>query len=333
MSAHGIIMILDFERDIQEWSKQAIRNLGYTPKRSQDAASTLAEVFSILRNRIPPIPREIKVAQNFVCPEEYSKGYQQIISEIEQGVDLKPRGSRKQTNEYVFYDDMLLDWNIYHLHLGHDFYKTGDKKGLIKGNKELLFVFFTEETAYIIGVFDHKSWTKQEVLELVYLNWPDLLLPWKINRAVGISRDVTDNDRKLLRGAQINSPIKIGDNIYMGPGGGITTAGTGTNEIRQADQVLDAAENLTTWVIQNADYVQNGLAIEYDELKFDVSRYVLTKTYSFHDVKNNIRVFVPSQEPLGTFIHPAYASLVEPDADNYSYHDPRSQSGVIIERL
>lgn len=326
-------MNFDFEKDILDWSNETISRLGYQPSDRNEAASRLAQVFGIIRNRIPPVPRKVKIAKNFSCPEKHLGGYSQVISEIENGTDLMPRCSRQQTNKSGYIDRMLLDWGICHLHLGKEKVRKGKNKGLIQGHKEILFVLITNEVAHVIGVFDHSSWAKQEVLQIVYDNWPKLLEPWKIRAAVDLAREVTDEDRGILRNGNINSPVKIGNHIFLGPGGGITSAGIGANEIDKALIVLRAADSLCEWLTENSSYIEKNISSKLGSIKFDVSRFVLSKTYSVSDLENGVRIFIPSTDPVGSLIHPAQASILEPEKEKYSYHEPGSFSGILIENL
>src|SRR5690554_391832 len=207
-------MNFDFEKDILNWSNRVISRLGHEPSGDCESPSRLSQVFNILRNRIPPVPRTVEVATDFTCPQSYLNGYKQVISEIDRGDDLMPRCSRQQVNRSGYIDLMLLDWGIYHLHLGTDKISKGKTKGLIQGHKEILFVFITNDKAYIIGIFDHSSWTKQAVLQIVHDNWPHLLEPWKLNNVLDLAVEPTDADRKPLRNAYVNCPFKIGNNIY-----------------------------------------------------------------------------------------------------------------------
>ncbi|MCL1092784.1 hypothetical protein [Shewanella kaireitica] len=81
-------MNFDFEKDILDWSNGTISRLGYEHSERREASSRLAQVFGILRNRIPPTPREVKIAKHFSCPQNHLEGYRQVISEIKSGRDL-----------------------------------------------------------------------------------------------------------------------------------------------------------------------------------------------------------------------------------------------------
>ncbi|WP_005223693.1 hypothetical protein [Marichromatium purpuratum] len=326
-------MSFDFEKDILIWSNRAISRLGYKPSGKCEASYRLSQVFNILRNRIPPTPRAVEVAKGFNCPQSRINGYKQVVSEIERGDDLTPRCSRRQAKKTNYIDPMLLDWGIHHIHLGTKEILTGKNKGLIQGHKEILFAFITDEKAHIIGVFDHTSWAKKSVLKIVYNNWPHLLEPWRLKRDLELSREPADADIRSLREAYINSLIKIGNDIYLGPGGGITTAGTGLNETHKSNMVLRAADDLRDWVNENINSIEKHIKSKLGPLSFDVSRYILSNKFSISAPRNNLRIFIPSTSPVASLIHPAQASSVEPIAENYHYHNPGSFSGIMIKKL
>lgn len=326
-------MELDFETDILDWANNVIVHLGHMPSGENKPTPRLAQVFNILRNRIPPIPRKVKVAKEFSCPELHLNGYNQIVSEIESGIDLTPRCSRQQTRKSGYTDPMLLDWGIYHLHLGTDTIQNGRNKGLIQGHKEILFVFVTDEVVYIIDVFDHSSWFKQKVLEIVHDNWPKLLDTWKIDRdVIDLGFNPTDEERKHLRERNVNSPIQLGGNIYLGPGGGLTTAGSGSYESHKIGIVLRAANELRQWVKDNSDQIENITKSKVESLKFDVSRFILSNTYSLFTPISNTRIFISTSDPERSWIHPAQAATVEPIKENYSFYKPGSFSGILVEK-
>ena len=52
-------------------------------------------------------------------------------------------------------DDLLNDWDIYHLHLGTNLHIDG----FVKRTGPMLFVRFNEQNAYFKNVMGHGSWT------------------------------------------------------------------------------------------------------------------------------------------------------------------------------
>ena len=317
-------MTYNFEKDVLEWSVNTITRLGHRTETGNDPRQPLAQVFTIARHLITPVPRNVKVAKGFVCPKEYIDGYNQIISEIETGKNLSPRGSRQQKNIDVHVDGMLVDWGVHHLHLGTEFIKKGKNKGLIQGNKDIIFVFFTYDCAYVIGIYDHSSWVREDVLLTVKNNWPHLIEPYRINRAVDLSRDVNESDRQLLRKNNINSPIKIDGAIYFGPGGGISCGGIGINEVESANIVLRAVDDLGKWFKKNAPELKGQLSKHsYDignvTFTFEVSKFILSRTFTVKSTDGAIRIHIPSTDEPASLVHASIASVIEPDEEKYAF--------------
>lgn len=172
--------------------------------------------------KIFPIPRQIFVASNFNCPPQFQDTYNKITNAIQNGKPLFPYQSRmlKSTD----YDDaMLMDWGVQHLHLGG----TIEADGFAKRTKELLFVRFNHDSAYIIGIFKHKEWSNLDVIEVLHVNWPTSIASFKLKGIADISFTPTADELSKRRKVNVNSFIQTSDGTsYMGPGMGVTGAGT-----------------------------------------------------------------------------------------------------------
>ena len=143
-----------------------------------------------------PKKRLIKEASELYIPEQYKQRYQSIKSDITKGVDLKKYQSKKLKN-LDYDDDMLSHWGIQHLHFGI----ATEHDGFVKRTDELLFIYFSIETAYVIGVFDHDSWNNPEIIELMHRNWPHLLA--KLGLKTG-SIKLSSKDYKSSRIKNVN---------------------------------------------------------------------------------------------------------------------------------
>jgi hypothetical protein len=87
------------------------------------------------------------------------------------------------------YEDQLLnDWGIIHFHLG-----LRDAQGNVPRTGVVLFAFVRGDVVHCIGFFDHRSWSKIEVLEILQRNWPHAVEHARVKGVTGL--DVTDEDR------------------------------------------------------------------------------------------------------------------------------------------
>ncbi|QKU36228.1 hypothetical protein [Campylobacter sp. RM16192] len=122
-------------------------------------------------------------------------------------------------------DKLLNDWGIIHFHLSNDI----QNDGFCKRTKELLFAYrnFNNPTdIYFLDIFEHGHWTKKMIVEIIHSNWPKAIAPFRVE-CMDITHNPTDDEIKSLRGANINSAIKLNDGtVYMAIGGGMTMLGT-----------------------------------------------------------------------------------------------------------
>lgn len=181
--------------------------------------------------KITDVKRKVYINPEFSCPDIYCSVVASIIDDIKHGRSLIKYQSRKL--KYTDYDDMLLmDWGIQHLHLGSNV----ESDGFIERTKELLFVRFTNKSAYILDIFEHQQWSTLRMLEIIHQNWPESIERFKVTGIVDISYCPDEASIMKLRKAGLNYTVKLSDgSYYMGPGGGITAALT---PMQVTDKVL-----------------------------------------------------------------------------------------------
>jgi hypothetical protein len=145
-----------------------------------------------------------------------------LVEKIEAGEDLTPHLSRAV--RVVHHDDaatphhrrpdldlLLAAWGIHHLHLGTE----TEPDGFVARSSELLFALVTASDAYLIGIFDHQSWAKREVLEALVRSWPEAELIPRSRSAIGLSQRYTDEESLQLRNAGLSLAIEIDGSVYL----------------------------------------------------------------------------------------------------------------------
>lgn len=329
----------DFDHDVYLSAQRYIAKLGYTPLKDCDATQLLSQMFNILRNHITPKPRRVHIAKGLKFPREYLTSINHVIDEITNGVNLMPRCSRKQLSRYGHTDGMLLDWGIHHLHIGTKKVINGKSKGLVEGGKYILFCYFHDNDAYLIGLYDHKSWTKTHVLEVIANNWDFILEPYHLRDVVGLAREIEDPDRLRLRNAQINVPVKIGNRFYFGPGGGMTCSGFGYNEVRNALIVMRAMDSLSDWISTNTEYLEDKIKKHIKketeiELNFDMLKYIISRTMVLYDKYNGLTIYIPSSDKPASLLDREKSLLLVSNERDLDYIHPLALKGdVYIETV
>lgn len=209
---------------------------------------------------IDSIPRTIFKAKDLDIPERYQEAYQSITQKIVAGDNLRPYQSRK-LKTLDFNDDMLSQWQVQHLHLG----KTVNNDGYIERTKELLYVFFTSQSAYFIAVGDHGSFCELDIMKKLYRNWPELLEPFRLAEGDHGNLPTTKEEVAAWRRINTNIPLKIGPNkndVFYPPGMGCMVNGSSSRSFMNSQQLIYRFEVMFEEVKQSID----DLIIAHPEL-------------------------------------------------------------------
>ncbi|MFL6603056.1 MAG: hypothetical protein ACJ8R9_17250 [Steroidobacteraceae bacterium] len=217
--AHTIIA--NFWQDYIDTLKQHLLSKGFIASGNEQDKDVFIAHFNWLHRRIAPKPRTVHVPINFQAPAQFTSEVATIRKDIEAGTDITPRLSRRIA-DWAYTDSMLSDWGIYHLHLGSSL----DPDGFRARTGPLLFVRLDDANAYFLGVFDHKSWTNPDLIEIVHVNWPKTIERYKLD-VTQLNWEPTSDERKKLRAVGINASVRLKDGtVYQPIGGGMASDGT-----------------------------------------------------------------------------------------------------------
>lgn len=174
---------------------------------------------------------ELIEASDLSIPSNYLPAYELIKQDILNGESLKKYQSRK-LKELDYDDDMLSHWGIQHLHLGLEV----QSDGYIERTGDLLFVFFKEAKAYIVGVYNHTSWCDIDIIESIHKNWPSELAVFKSNSdALHLTQEHYTHRSK---NACCNIVVSDGTE-YMAPGIGVTANGAPITAIFNSTNMIN----------------------------------------------------------------------------------------------
>ncbi|MDD4592613.1 MAG: hypothetical protein PHG06_19640 [Parabacteroides sp.] len=229
---------IDIERDVISrivayLTEEGFANLTTIPNRE------LVILFiNYFERLVPTKARHIIKSKSFSCPSDLRAGLDEIERKIECGIDLKPHLSTKIKN-IKYFDPMLNDWRIYHLHLGVNPYPPNHS--FVDRTGPVLFARFDETNAYLIDVMpDHKQWANRDCVQIIHDNWPETISMFNLSKmgVIDISSNPSSGDIKELRKAHANAILKLNDGtIYTSIGLGSTTHG---NSITSTQAVNNA---------------------------------------------------------------------------------------------
>ena len=176
---------------------------------------------------------------------EHSQALETIINMIETGADLTPHLSkkatianipgadRKQPGRRDDRDLLLGDWGVYHLHLAPEH------------ADDLVFAMFTRTDAYLIGIYDHRSWGLTEVLKIVVAQLAEGRADALETHAIGLDPERTEEERLQLRKAGVNTPgVVVDGKLWVPSALGIALDGA---SFRAGRRAMDFVWRLQQW--------------------------------------------------------------------------------------
>ncbi|MFZ2525829.1 MAG: hypothetical protein WAW87_11030 [Candidatus Ferrigenium altingense] len=203
---------------------------------------------------IDPIPRQISVSKKFPkkLPAVVEKGLHVIEKLIREGKDVNPY----QSKGLIRFNDisggrrakrtdlLWADWGINHLHITDMPIADGEyfsERKCSNGESWLLFCLFVGNTVGFIDIRRHEEYvfSDQDMIKTVKESWPGYMEKFRLNGISPSREGFTNAEIAHLRANGICSPLCIDDDVYMGPGMGISTASTSVRVTTQADRVLD----------------------------------------------------------------------------------------------
>ncbi|MEW5929620.1 MAG: hypothetical protein AB1941_19370 [Gemmatimonadota bacterium] len=228
-------VVMDFVRDWRDAAWYDLDAEGCAPAPDADFEEVCRRFGDLQRRLIPVRPRQVMLARELHCPPHLLDGLDLIRRKIESGENLRAHLS-SSVARFDRPDDLLSDWGIHHLHLGTDLRRNG----LVERTGPLLFARFTPETAYFINIYDHSSWSKQELIKVLHRNWPETLNEYRLKGVTRSSLNLTDDDMARLRGHQLNAPVEVEPGtVYAMIGGGITASRVAAEVVRRCDKLYD----------------------------------------------------------------------------------------------
>jgi hypothetical protein len=148
----------------------------------------LLGVYWTWRERFPaPRPRNVYRSQELdASPQarQYSAQLAELEGKMAAGEDLTPhlsahvetafiseleRPGRQPQQRDADRDRMLNAWGIHHLHLSS---KAG-RGGFNARGGDLLYAVFRPDDAYLLGIYTHNDWARQELVRVIVRNWPE----------------------------------------------------------------------------------------------------------------------------------------------------------------
>ncbi len=213
--------------NVQGWLAAEVANL--------DDRDVRFRYFDAQRRRIAPAPRIIKIADDFVCPEEHETGWKALQEKVRNGEDINLHLSKRHAS-LLNPDGLLAEWGVHHFHLG----VVPDQKHptYVGRTGPLLYALVNDQSFCAINVYTHQSFENSGILESIHRNWPMMITRY---RAKGVTGGEWNRaQRRALRNKNANVLVATADGtVYMSISGGVMASGVNAEAVRLADYCQD----------------------------------------------------------------------------------------------
>lgn len=243
----------DLREDVERICRTHLSNSGYKIN-ERSKLRVVQQYLNVLRREVQVWPREVKLHPDLFCPEELKPGFSSLVNSLELGLNVNIYLSSNLTTA-DFQDGFLNDYGLHHFHLGSKLEESGKSRGFVKRTGPVVLAYITNEVAYLIDIKGHGRtgdpyiWTDQDVIEKLHYEWPESIELFKFKGILASGVNPTPLEKKKLRNAGINTPIKMPDGtVYMAPGGGVTTANTSTRLQTDSDRFHMESSNVLNFL-------------------------------------------------------------------------------------
>lgn len=214
---------------------------------------SLVRYFNFRLKYIAKVPRKIMISKELLESIKNLKNLNilsliQICDRASKGLDLNPFQSKQSFNSNV-HDSLFNDWGIHHLHISLE--KVTDQDFFNRRTGPLLFVRFTDDTAYFIDIKSHNEknvWSNRDFIRILKNNWPKSIE--RFEAGFRVYPDLDDTDIGILRRKGFLFGINVDDKSYLLLGHGQATSGDNM-------MASELANNVWRWLGENRNLIQS----------------------------------------------------------------------------
>lgn len=244
---------MNFVSDLAIHYKKQLEEAGYKTDLSEKKEEDVISIFlNTVRRQIVTKPRNLHISKEITCPAIHQCGYDFFCNRVEKGLPLYLHQS-KNIFEPGYNDPLFNDWYIHHFHLGTEL----EDNGMFKRTTAILFAIVLDGDFYCLSILDHhKSFSKKELVNIAYRNWPELFESTKLNGILPSEFPKTDEDIYALRKANVGSCITMEDgSVHAGLGWGSMSNGLSMQVLRETIRIKRNCIWLQDWVKANIKYL------------------------------------------------------------------------------
>lgn len=282
---------MDFESDLKGIIKREFETFGIDCNVAKmDVSDLTARYCEMLKRHITPIPRGVYLSDEIRAsleklerepdPEQRKRAREarnttfllhDLLSKGEDVTRFLSKHVKDAPGGKGIPDKLLWDYGMHHFHLCRE--RDPKTTTFVRRSDYLLLALITQDAAYFVDIRSHRDpeqllWVRQDLLDIVYSNWPGLIKPYVLRGVQGTT--LADEEKKELRRKNVNHAPELGGQAIMPLGGGTTAAGTSTWCRIWADRLLHEIR----WHQNCLDTQSDDLQAALEDIGVDTARGV-----------------------------------------------------------
>ncbi len=160
----------------------------------------------------------------------------------------------------------------------------------------LLFIYIHSNNVYFIDFRPHDEdyiFAQKELLQIIHDEWPLVIKSSYSNSKIKLEINI-DKPEEIdnLRKNNINIIHKLGDDIYISKGGGLTTSGKALFAITESDKLYFMTQKAESWITTEIDNIKQDLKNLYSfnnkpefKLELGETNFIIKEINTDHIVK------------------------------------------------
>ncbi|MHB2080709.1 hypothetical protein [Pseudomonas asiatica] len=263
-----------FQKNIDDISLTLIRKFGLRFKLEEEKLSCPLDRWLDFRYRyIDPLPRKIALSNAFPkasLPPSAQRGLSNLLRKFTTGENVNPyqgrgliiRNDTSGSKKHARTDLLYADWNMLHFHLSDEIIPPG--QFFSKPADYLAFCIIGGDVVAVVDVLPHPDragFANVDLFATLANSWPQYIAQYELYGILA-GNNRSSLDISQLREAGVTTFIEHGGKVYIGPGGGITSAGTSLRVGRSADYLRDTVDMLAGMVDDPREQFQMHPAIK-----------------------------------------------------------------------
>ena len=232
---------INFEEDLIDFIKKDFEVMGIKISSDEENKELLIKHLNMVNKVIESKKYKVYISKK-INEKKYNDELIKIIDSIkwkfENGININPYLSTR-IFKLNYHDSLFNDWGIHHLHLSTKKYTKNPF--FYERSDYLLFVFIEDTDVYFLDIQKHKEenvFQRQELLEIMYDNWPKILEKNCLNLDTEYCNKFTNKEIERFRKNGINVLQNIGGKAIVPLGGGYTTSKSNIMCTYEADTII-----------------------------------------------------------------------------------------------